>query len=76
MKEHGLRLRLDEEAEEKLLAARMRCHWHRRTIYSFRDVVVLVRDTGMRNERHLLPVRIETRPGGSTRFRSAAATMR
>ena len=43
MKEHGRHLRLDHEAERKL----------------FCDIVILMRDTGMRNERELFQMRIE-----------------
>jgi site-specific recombinase XerD len=59
MKEHGRSLRLDDDAEEKLLAASTRCRWRPRTRELFRDIIALMRDTGMRNERELFRVRIE-----------------
>ena len=49
MKEHGRCLRLDDEAERKLLAAVTGCSWHKHTKDLFRDIVILMRDTGMRN---------------------------
>lgn len=59
MKEHGRSLRLDENAERKLLAAVAGCKWRKRTSDLFRDVVILMRDTGMRNQRELYRMRIE-----------------
>lgn len=59
MKEHGRSLRLDDEAERKLLAAITECKWHKRTQNLFRDIIILMRDTGMRNERELFRMRIE-----------------
>ena len=59
MKEHGRHLRLDEEAERKLLAGALACKWRQRTRELFRDIVILMRDTGMRNERELFRMRIE-----------------
>ena len=59
MKEHGRHLRLDEEAERKLLAGASACKWRPRTREIFRDIVILMRDTGMRNERELFQMRIE-----------------
>jgi integrase len=59
MKEHGRHLRLDEEAERKLLAGASACKWRPRTRELFRDIVILMRDTGMRNERELFQMRIE-----------------
>jgi site-specific recombinase XerD len=58
MKEHGRSLRLDDDAEDKLLAASARCKWRPRTRELFRDIIVLMRDTGMRNERELFRMRI------------------
>lgn len=52
-------LRLDNEAERKLLAGAAKCNWRLRTLELFRDVVILVRDTGMRNEKELYQIRIE-----------------
>ena len=52
-------LRLDDEAERKLLAGAAKCNWRPTTIERFRDVVILVRDTGMRNEKELYQIRIE-----------------
>jgi integrase len=59
MKEHGRSLRLDEEAERKLLVGAAACKWRQPSRELFRDIVVLMRDTGMRNERELYRMRIE-----------------
>jgi integrase len=59
MKEHGRHLRLDDEAEKKLLAGALACNWRQRTRELFRDIVILMRDTGMRNQRELYRMRIE-----------------
>jgi integrase len=59
MKEHGRSLRLDDEAERKLIVAAVACGWRKPSFELFRDVVILVRDTGMRNERELYRTRIE-----------------
>ena len=58
-KEHGRSLRLDEEAEKKFLAGAAACNWRKRSLQLFQDVVTLMRDTGMRNERELYRMRIE-----------------
>jgi integrase len=50
MKELGRSIRLDEEAERKLLA------YARQPL---RDVIILMRDTGMRNRKELFRMRIE-----------------
>jgi integrase len=61
--ELGRTLRLDQEAERKLLAAAHslleRGAWTRKMHDTLRDVVVLVRDTGMRNKKELYWARIE-----------------
>ena len=59
MKEHGRHLRLDDEAEKKLIVGASDCNWRPRTRDLFRDIVILMRDTGMRNERELYQMRIE-----------------
>ena len=59
MKEHGRHLRLDDEAERKLIAGALQCKWRPRTRELFRDIVILMRDTGMRNERELFQMCIE-----------------
>ena len=59
MKEHGRHLRLDEEAERKLLEGAHACTWRRRTFEVFRDIIILMRDTGMRNQRELYRMRME-----------------
>ena len=59
MKEHGRHLRLDDEAERKLTMGALACNWRPRTRDLFRDIVILMRDTGMRNERELFRMRIE-----------------
>jgi hypothetical protein len=38
MKEHGRHLRLDDEAERKLLDGAQACNWRRRTFELFRDM--------------------------------------
>jgi len=62
-KELGRTLRLDQQAELKLLAAAdgllERGIWTRKMHGTFRDIVVLVRDTGMRNKKELSCARIE-----------------
>jgi hypothetical protein len=50
MKEYGRSLRLDHEAEKKLLAGAAACNWRKRSLQLFRDIIILMRDTGMRNE--------------------------
>ena len=50
IKEHGRHLRLDDEAERKLLEGAQACTWRRRTFELFRDIIILMRDTGMRNQ--------------------------
>ena len=52
-------LRLDDEAETKLLAGAAECNWRPKTLELFRDIVMLARDTGMRNEKELYRTRIE-----------------
>lgn len=59
MKEHGRSLRLDEVTEQRLFASAAVCHWRKRTSDLFRDIVILMRDTGMRNQRELYRLRIE-----------------
>jgi hypothetical protein len=49
-KEEGRALRLDDEAESKLLLVAEQ---------PLKDVIVLLRDTGMRNARELYRMRIE-----------------
>ncbi len=59
MNEYGRHLRLDDEAERKLTMGALACNWRPRTRDLFRDIVILMRDTGMRNERELFRMRIE-----------------
>jgi hypothetical protein len=59
MKAFGRSLRLDDEAEKKLLAGAVACNWRKRSLQLFWDIVILMRDTGMRNERELYRMRIE-----------------
>jgi site-specific recombinase XerD len=63
LKEYGRNLRLDDQSEKQLLAAadelREEGTWNERRRRLFEDVVILMRDTGMRNERELYRVRIE-----------------
>jgi len=58
-KEYGRSLRLDEEIEKKLIAGAAACNWKKDIFERFRDVVILMRDTGMRNERELYHIRLE-----------------
>jgi len=55
----GRDVRLDADAEGKLVQASLRCKWRARTRELFCDIVALMRDTGMRNERELFQIRIE-----------------
>jgi len=57
--EHGRKLRLDDDAEQKLLAAAKSCNWKPPMFELFRDVIILARDTGMRNGRELYRIRTE-----------------
>ena len=59
MKEYGRSQRLDDEAEKTLFAGAIACNWQKRSLELFQDIVILVRDTGMRNERELYRMRIE-----------------
>jgi len=59
MKEYGRHLRLDDGAENRLLEGAKACSWRRRTFELFRDIMILMRDTGMRNQRELYRMRIE-----------------
>jgi integrase len=59
VKEYGRSVTLDEEAEKKLLAAASACGWRKRSLELFNDIVISMRDTGMRNERELYRIRIE-----------------
>ena len=59
MKEHGRHRRLDDEAERRLLEGAKVCTWRRRTFELFYDIVILMQDTGMRNQRELYRMRIE-----------------
>jgi integrase len=57
--EHGRKLRLDEEAEQKLLLAAKSFGWKTAVFDLLRDVILLARDTGMRNGRELYRIRAE-----------------
>src|SRR5207245_11457667 len=59
LKEHGRCLLLDDEGEKKLLSAANACKWRKCSRNLFRDIVILMRDTGMRNQRELYRMRIE-----------------
>src|SRR5207245_1000982 len=48
LREGGRTLRLDDEAEQKLLVAAEACGWTQHKFELFRDVLILARDTGMR----------------------------
>jgi len=60
VKEHGRSQSLDASIETKLIAAAALCGWRAKSFELFRDVVVLMRETGMRNERELYRIRIES----------------
>jgi hypothetical protein len=60
IKEHGRNIRLDAEAEDKLVRASMHCKWRARSRELFRDIVALMRDRGMTNERELFQMCIES----------------
>jgi len=57
--EHGRKLRLDGDAEQKLLLAAKSCNWKPAMFDLFRDVIILARDTGMRNGRELYRIGTE-----------------
>ena len=57
--EHGRSLRLDDDAEQKLLVAASTCNWAIALFELLRDVIILARDTGMRNQRELYRIRME-----------------
>jgi hypothetical protein len=59
VKEYGRSSRLDDAVERELLAAAAICKWRKGGFLLFRDIVILMRDTGMRNERELYRMRIE-----------------
>src|SRR5437660_10985611 len=58
--EHGRSFRLDDRSEQKLLLAIEELnHWKPHQQKLLRDVIILVRDTGMRNKKELFRMRIE-----------------
>lgn len=57
--EHGRKLRLDDNAEGELLTAAKSCNWKPGMFELSRDVIILARDTGMRNGRELYRMRTE-----------------
>ncbi len=57
--EHGRKLRLDDDAEQRLLVAASTCNWTTGMFELLRDVIILARDTGMRNQRELYRIRLE-----------------
>ena len=57
--ESGRKLRLDDDAEQKLLLAAESCEWKPAMFDLFRDVIIPARDTGMRNGRELYQIRTE-----------------
>ena len=63
--EQGRKLRLDDDAEEKLLLAAKSCNWKPAMFDLFRDVIILARDTGMRNGRELYSIRTENLDWGN-----------
>jgi integrase len=59
LKEHSRLLRLDDDRERKLLAGAVKCNFRPTTLQRLHDAIVLMRDTGMRNERELFRLRVE-----------------
>jgi len=59
LQEHGRTLRLDDDFEKKRPTAAKACSWRPCTFELFRDIIILARDTGMRNRRELFRIRIE-----------------
>src|SRR5712692_10058193 len=59
LREYGRRLRLDDDAEQRLLVAASICNWTPGMFELLRDVIILARDTGMRNQRELYRIRME-----------------
>ena len=59
MKEYGRSRRLDDESERKLIAAAATCGWRKASFELFRDIVLAIRETGMRNQRELYRMRVE-----------------
>ena len=63
IKEYGRTLRLDDQAEKKLLSAAEKLvetgDWTPKQKLLFSDITILTRDTGMRNERELYRMQIE-----------------
>jgi len=57
--EYARDLRLDEAVECRLIKAAAACKWRTSAFEQFRDIVMLIRDTGMRNERELYRMRIQ-----------------
>jgi len=64
MKEYGRSLRLDDQAEKKFLSAAEKLvktgEWTVEQKLLFSEITILARDTGMRNERELYRIRIES----------------
>jgi hypothetical protein len=70
MKEYGRSLRLDDEAEKKLLMGAAACNWRKRSLQLFQDIIILMRDTGMRNERTLPDAHREPELGNPRNLRA------
>ncbi len=73
--EHGRSLRLDDDAGQKLLLAAKACDWKPSTFELFRDVIILARDTGMRNQRELYRIRVENLDWNNPSCRTARPLM-
>lgn len=58
-REYERELTLDDESEKRLVAAAAECNWRVDSFELFEDIVRLVRETGMRNEKELYRMRIE-----------------
>jgi len=59
LKEQRRKRRLDDDAEQKLIAAAASLGWRKGSLQLFKDVVMLVRDSGMRNGKELYRIQIE-----------------
>jgi integrase len=59
VKEYGRSRRLDDESERKLIAVAATCGWRKASFELFRDIVLAIRETGMRNQRELYRMRVE-----------------
>lgn len=59
LKENGRELSLTAAGEQELMTAADKCKWRQDSRQLFKDILILMRDTGMRNERELYRLRVE-----------------